>query len=542
MIIGFSPNFLKSQEILGGICCDYIQVSYEKLDSCCIEISVYNPYCYAKIVFQYYNPITDLWETKHTDDSENELTTFIICPEYGESLMNFRVKITDHSNENIWWCNPNGPIEGLNQYTFSEDASQCCDCQPLINNTWFNTIIRPNPDVCPEGCAIEHNLNIPSNITCFKYYYYENIPQNIHLTHEPFDIINLPISNFDGCLSPGEVSEARIYLLRYPEDINPCIITSIATCDTTPRPDTIPIDLPEPCLPDCQEPTDWDYRVAIYTSDVCPGCDIQVNFVTRVCDGIQQLEILALVRKSWQCMLCDKDLLMKEAFGRIIQTNPMSFEPLENGECDTTWQVGSGSCWATYPEYYMRKGNPFLDPNIDPYGFVIDSVMVSVKCDTTDCCISKFTICKDSTGLHVMNNQLPDPMLMCNYQSINIWGTEYFCLPNCTWMLIIGGYYPTSMSKIEQKNTNSDSEFFNSHSGNTIYSNGSINLEDFVQKDKHTEIKYFNLHGSQIFSRELTDTNKQFDLNTLNLNSGVYFYSILFDGKIVKTEKFIIVK
>ena len=530
-------HLVSTQESFSQACCWDISVSYVPIENCCVEISAYNNDCNANFKFQYFNPVTQLWETKHIEGVMNDTLKFVICPENGESILKFRVALVDPGNENHHWCHEYYmPQEGWNMFTYESDASQCCDCPPPQND-WFKVEAFADPS-CPGGCRYVHKLQIPENITCYHYYSYANEPQGVYDINIPRSLTTEPILMYDDCMPAGSTTSPGIWLQRYPNDPYPCELFAQAVCDTTPIPDTIDIDLPDPCLPDCQDPTNWDYRVAIYPSDICPGCNIQVNFVTRECDGIQQLEILALVRKNWQCLLCDKDLLMKEAFGRIIQTNPMQFKPLINGDCDTTWQVGSGSCWATYPEYYMRKGNPILDTT----EFIIDSVMVSVKCDTTDCCISKFTICKDSTGLHVINNQLPDPLLICDFQTINIWGTEYFCLPNCSWMLILGGYYNTLTSKIEQKNSNSDTDYINNHSGNVIYSKGSINLEEYVQRDKHTEIKFFNLHGSQIFSREFTNANKQFDLNTLNLNSGVYFYSILIDGKIVKTEKLIIVK
>ncbi|MCW5883825.1 MAG: T9SS type A sorting domain-containing protein, partial [Candidatus Kapabacteria bacterium] len=540
IMILFLSNYNKaiSDEISSSLCCDYIDVNFTDTTNCCVFIEIYNPYCSAKILFQLFNPITQEYETVDYNDSYNSNISFLICPKYGLDIFEIRVAFIDPGTSNYFCIWSSEPAEGYNSYSYSRDASQCCECPDETTNGWFTTTVGPNPDLCPDGCAVVHNLNIPDNITCFKYYYYDNLPMNVIASEPPHSIETYPISNYNGCINPGETSEAYITLLRYPGDPNPCILSHTKFCDTTNIPDTIDIDLPEPCMTECEGET-WEYHVAIYPSDICPGCNVQVNYVTRTCQGKQELEILALVRKNWQCELCSKDLLMKEAFGKIINMNEMQFKPQQPGQCDTTWQVGSGGCWATYPEYYMRRADPILDPTYNPFDFVIDSVMVSVKCDSSDCCILPITVCKDSNGVHVMPNIVPDWLSICGFNFINIWGNLYFCLPNCDWMLLIGDFYPLAINKKLIENFNIEN--INTTIGTINYNKESIDLSKYIKKGQKAELKIYNLHGSVIHNIVFTDTNKHLNLNTINLSNGVYFYSLVIDGISVKTEKVIIV-
>ena len=520
---------LDEQALIESCCIDII-VDTNKLDNCCYEILAYNYNCNANFKFEYYNPVTHQYETKHIQGVYNGTVRFVMCPEYGETILKFRVSVVDPGNENHYWCTYlNLEEEGWNVFTFEADVGQCCDCPDNEFSTWFTTTIGAHPD-CPEGCKIQHNLIIPPNITCFKYYYYENMPLGQFISGNPKDLIAEPLSMYDTCIAPGQTSDAYIYLFRYLGDSNPCIMRDTSRCDTIP----VPPPLPEPCDQSCPDST-WKYYGPIELSpSSCPGCELKVYFKARKrCDGIQQLEILRIEYFPPFCYNCSLWSIMRQSLLQVIRENPMEFKPLEDNQCDSTWQVGVGSCWATLYEYYLRI--PLPDPtnyHINPF---VDSVLVSQKCDSVDCCLMPYVVCKYPNHIRVSSGiSLNDP-LMCDYKSLkDIWGNYHLCYPNCEWMM-----FDTVIlnNEIIELNRNIDSE----HKSIKISDYHIHNNKLTLNSEKSNEVKTFIIYdilGNQIKEESLNNTcyNMEYDLH--DLPAGVYFFILRDKDGIVQTGKF----
>jgi len=64
-----------------------------------------------------------------------------------------------------------------------------------------------------------------------------------------------------------------------------------------------------------------------------------------------------------------------------------------------------------------------------------------------------------------------------------------------------------------------------------------INIK-FDKQIINCEIIIFNIFGQEIIHHQL-DGNKKYSLNISELKSGMYFYSIVSDGNILKSDKFI---
>ncbi|MBX3042895.1 MAG: T9SS type A sorting domain-containing protein [Candidatus Kapabacteria bacterium] len=412
-----------------------------------------------------------------------------------------------------------------------------CDC-PEEMEDWFTMTIGPMPDSCETDCYVQHNLNIPEHFDCFQFYYYSNPLQGIEAGEEPYCLEDEPITQFDGCIGYGEMSVAVITLLRYPGDPDPCILEYFVQCDSNI---VIPDWIPLPCDTSCA--ISYDLDSLTYTSDICPNCIIQVWFRSRVnCEDEQELEVFGIRYWSVECNFCDEEVLFKEAVYRIIKLNPMGFEPVSIG-CDLTWRVGIGSCWAWISQFnYTISVEIIRDPTTGFISFDIKIIphefKIHKKCDDTDCCSMLIEVCRDlNTDVTITPIWGPDEWQECDPHMIfDIWGRGYLCYPKCDW------FYEWYPPLIEPK----DDNFINhlNHSVNQQNNYISSIKDESVLKNTEATIIIYDLIGRQVLSRQITITNNATEsiLSISDLNSGVYRYVIMIDGKVVKSDKIIITK
>jgi hypothetical protein len=72
----------------------------------------------------------------------------------------------------------------------------------------------------------------------------------------------------------------------------------------------------------------------------------------------------------------------------------------------------------------------------------------------------------------------------------------------------------------------------------SMYPNPANNQLNFKVDESNLSIQIIDLLGKTIVSKKTLVSNQSIDLN--NLNNGVYFVSVLKDGRVVKTEKLIV--
>jgi hypothetical protein len=97
-----------------------------------------------------------------------------------------------------------------------------------------------------------------------------------------------------------------------------------------------------------------------------------------------------------------------------------------------------------------------------------------------------------------------------------------------------------------QENSSRPTEIFESEMHFNIYPNPANN-ELFVayklaEETSQAEFKIMNIEGNTLQSVQLTNDKTMITINNLELPSGVYYYHIIADGKIIKTEKLIIMR
>ncbi len=73
-------------------------------------------------------------------------------------------------------------------------------------------------------------------------------------------------------------------------------------------------------------------------------------------------------------------------------------------------------------------------------------------------------------------------------------------------------------------------------------SNGMISLQYLLNADDKAEMRIYDLAGRFIDSHLLNSSVNQLIINEDHLNNGIYFYQIIIDDKVVKSDKFVIIK
>ncbi len=524
------------------VCCNTFVVTLDTLSDCCIQVNVENTHydstCHGALVFQYLNPITMQYETRKVDTTQPYTVSAIICPEYGEEILTFRFRIAQKNDHNQPYCTGWPPWEFREEYTewnFTYDASECCHCPESEYDSWLETILVPSHE-CGGGCKVIHKLNIPENIKCFKYYFYDNIPLDIFSNDIPRDMLGQPISEFDRCIPFGQSSEAVVFLLRHPDDMNPCILRASASCDSNSKtPDT---GLPDPCDQSCNEKP-WQYFDLSIPLSSCPGCSVKVHYAARTnCDSLQQLEILRIEYLNPNvCFYCaNETAIMQEALTHIIAKNDMKFEPGESQSgCDTTWQIGNGSCWATIPSYYFKK--PIIYNPMDPIaGFTLDSIMVKEKCDSVDCCFQKFRVCKSGNFYSIWPLETNNTPALCGYKiKTDPLGSLFPCEPHCEWLqfdtLI---YWPTGIP-----NKNVISNHKKTQNFNYFYVNNNTLYFENLKKLQSAQLTIYDLLGNRIMNFNLINNNISNEIDLNILSNGVYFIILSNEECILQTDKFL---
>ncbi|TAL67535.1 MAG: hypothetical protein EPN82_13860 [Bacteroidetes bacterium] len=252
-------------------CCDSIEVTPHIVDStCCVNISVFNPYCYAptpRVVFKQFNSETGNYEPKDSLICPiGDTVSYILCPQNGNKFVKYKVFIDDSAHPGTPNCEPSYYVEGKTMYTDSVDLSSCCKCDSALLDEWL--IVNVVKDsTCPDsnGCRVTFDLsNMPDSITCYNYF----VVEDNHGVRDvpPKDLETLPTYNF--CLNKEEFGSIKFYLLQNEgENLDSaCYIAAGVACDTTE------------CCPSNHD--DW-LTVRVVHNDSCNGCLVNLDWADR---------------------------------------------------------------------------------------------------------------------------------------------------------------------------------------------------------------------------------------------------------------------
>ncbi len=523
-------------------CCEEIDIDYYVTEDCCIQIDIDNPSCEdAKISISYKNPFLPVWQIKHVESAPATTVSYKLCPTVVSTSVQFRVLI-QYAN-GAPHCDESFLVEGINQFTYTVDRSQCCNCEG--SSTWLTASMHADT-LCPDSCTIRMDLDIPDSLTCLKYF----IPQSQFAPYnEPLEINTENIANFYKCLGPGESTSIQLFLLATPEEnaytpIAGCKVGANFSCDTVPI-----IEFPEidpPCSEECPDSAWTAYTDYFRMGLPCPACYVAVEYVARTCNGKQELQIVRFYTENqFFCSGCSDDEIYSEAIKFIINKNVMNFEPDAVDECDTTWRIGVGSCWATWEYYqYIMKWQED-GPSGPGWVSVLDTIVVREVCDSVQCCYDIITVCRlPGDGIDISIDSVSNRFVNCDFQSkLTYSGNLVFCTPACHWLdSLEGEYYVPPIT--EKDIINESFNGFNEFKINTYTLNENIVFEIQSQTTSDVDIKIYDLLGSLIFTKTIRTSTRlsehRFDLS--KLQTGTYVYSVTIDNKLIKSDKFIYLK
>lgn len=233
----------KAEESLGPLCCDSLSITTAMTDSCCLSVTLNNPYCYDPLIqFLQWNSSSNSYEVVYQVNNAGTSTTFVYCPMNDDDFIKFRVQVFQDENSPLPHCNLGNDqfVEGWTQFSDSINVSYCCGC-PTNVNSWLTLVIEKDEDNCPGGCKVTPVLNIPDSITCYRYY-------SVAIGNGDFSAIK-PLSQLSAewvCIDYNETVEYFIALLHR-DDIdvdeeyyNLCRLEKVSEpCDSCPCPPNV---------------------------------------------------------------------------------------------------------------------------------------------------------------------------------------------------------------------------------------------------------------------------------------------------------------
>lgn len=540
MIIAQNEKELFPEQLLSS-CCEEIDIDYYVTEDCCIQIDIDNPSCEdAKISIQYRDSYNFLWQIKHVESAPATTVSYKLCPMVVSTNVQFRVLIqyangAPHCDESIL-------VEGINQFTYNVDRSQCCNCEG--SSTWLTASMHADT-LCPDSCTIRIDLDIPDSLTCLKYF----IPQNQFAPYnEPLEINTENIENFYKCLGPGESTSIQLFLLATPEEnaytpLAGCMVGANFSCDTVPN-----IEFPEidpPCSEECPDSAWTAYSDYFRIGSPCPACYVTVEYIVRTCNGKQELQITRFYsNNTFYCSGCSDDLIYSRALKYIINKNDMNFEPREEEDCDTTWRIGVGSCWATW-EYYQYIMKLQDGPSGPAWVSVLDTIVVREVCDSVLCCYDIVTVCRLAEGgIGISIDSVSTRFINCLFKSkLTYSGLLVFCTPACHWLDSLEG--PYNFPYIIEKNSILEKfDYFNDYNISAYTLDENLVFEIKSQTTNDFDIKIYDLLGNLIITKTIrTSTGlSKLRIDLSKLRTGTYIYSVTLDNKLIKSDKFIYLK
>jgi hypothetical protein len=449
--------------------------------------------------------------------------------------------------------------------TDSIDFSNCaCACPSEEDReNWFEittTQGEPGSSCGVDQCSVTGRINVPSYYNCFTKYSISPYPYKFDI--QPGGAIAQYNTGTLACLDKGEYRLDTLKLYRSLNDPIPCIIIKPAFC---------PFELaPKGCTPDC-ETVLWNYD----TLDIplsCPDCKVIAYYQwrTNTCytPNKQDIQItyFATYNSGNDTTACDNcnlsvDEIHKLVLKKAIYDNKMGFLPntsSDTGDCNETWRVIMASCWIEYYTYFSGLSQGFR--------------LARRPCDSTECCSIGLRVCRYDMGTGNPNRITIDTLGgsgggdSCIYYSQIITSSIGFGIPvyhpndsvsyynldtlqcqdRCNWLYGLtdtAGYFGKKAIKydIESKKYHGTNEsnlkvkFYDDHLD--------FNIESDMASDDLI-ISVSSLHGFNLLSNKfrLKKGENQYQIQTQNLVTGIYFICVQLNGLILKTEKFIIIR
>lgn len=177
-----------------------------------------------------------------------------------------------------------------------------------------------------------------------------------------------------------------------------CAVVSMAVMATTLE------AVERPCVPDCPETPFGANQRAVLT--LPNGCVVRVTFSTRIPECFTPpVYDVAIVQIEYLNGACSGSLtsLVEAVTQQLLLTNPMFF-PMPTLGCLNHYRVTKAVCWR-------------IDSLLD-----CDGDTLAVPCDSSGCCLSRYRLCRDSSGVFTvtkLNSYVPVGSDTCNADSLS---------------------------------------------------------------------------------------------------------------------------
>ena len=444
-----------------------------------------------------------------------------------------------------------------------------CICECNVNKQdWFELTVMPGSQITscgPDQCSVSGKITIPEFFNCpnQSYTYYSISPYSYKFAIQQNGTIPQYNTGPLACLQKGEyrLDTLRLFKTLDTNEI-PCIIIKPAFC-----PDEMAV---KPCTPDCDS-VKWNEDSLDVPLPGCSTCSVKAKYNWRRnnCYNPRKQDIQITYFATYNnsvdttacanCILTD-DEIHKFVLLKAIYDNAMGFDPQPpNYGCDETWRVIQSSCWA---KYYDNVFNP-------------GGAMIYRPCDSTECCSVGLKVCRfegppqyitidtlgginggnlctsstlrivDPVGFGTPVYHTNNPNDTTNY-TITYYNIDTLqCQDRCNWLygLKDDGFYGKKAIQydIESKEhhgfdaINIKIKFYDDYLYFNIKSDiASEDLNIYV-----SSLQGFNLLSNKL---RLKKGENQYQIQTQNLITGIYFISIQVNSLLFKTEKIIIIR
>ncbi|MFN4768483.1 MAG: T9SS type A sorting domain-containing protein [Candidatus Kapaibacterium sp.] len=266
-----------------------------------------------------------------------------------------------------------------------------------------------------------------------------------------------------------------------------------------------------PCDPGCTPSGPWTYGGTLGPYTALGGCQFNVEYWYRYCNGYIQLGIGTITTNGHPDCQNALTLIPTLALYKVVENNPLvqlAIDTLGNGNCITSIKASTVACFKWVP-----GGGP-TNPNEH-----------TVACSDTACCLYEFEICRDTNG--DLNSPYPsnDPTTNVNCPS-----NDTACKNFCGFFDAKYGDYGETKQLVPSQ---ADLELTlqpNPSSGVFALKLASVTRGDY-------SFRLFDVTGQLVYDRNITATNSTLtrDIDMSRNDPGVYIYQLIRNNQVLKT-------
>lgn len=556
-------------------------------DNCCIEITVTNLISYEQAeeghkdhpFSIYLNGSESPAYPTVGDPTDGEwnygdsLATLTYCPPLcREFTLLVEVKCDDCGN--------------TTSHSFPFDMTECfdfdCDCDTGLYEMFAEAapIAELQPKLAgdpPDCCRYRINFDNLSNFISEATYCFDYISIDLGNTPSPA-VLDLP------AFIDQYVKEGHTAYKSYCTNDRDTKITIGFTNDPTGTVNSnceweldapcfrgMPLEDTNPCTPDCildpwQTEEGNSFTVTLLNGTVV---NITYEFAFRnACGEYQDIQILSYTVTTASGTVTSSSELYALIIEHIIEKQGATTGFLPNTDnmanneerCDTTWRVMAGSCWAYMDVSIiadLELGEAILlsSPGYEELptstipGTIADHIINfgsdamgtgfnETRCES-DCCLQRIKVCVEMINDEPVWSKtlldLPDEQIDCDELTLEYSGYDLPCEPRCSWLVSMGYYWGNNKIIINEPKPQAIT---------TKLSYNQIEITSNAYKQGTMDVKiYDNIGNLLITKNKVLGTGQQRMLiNTTELRTGTYHYTITINGKIMKSNKFVIVK